>query len=189
MVTNQTEIKHKNQLIKKNKQLLAEGKPTLTPLPPDNGAYEAFKSGNTKNNAAEAPTPTLAPPLAEPTNWQAVCGPTTNAQKPFGIKVSWNAVQGAARYAVRIDEDAPSWEGDTPSPGDTVANEVKETVYVREAKAGAIYQWWVHTVNASGVYSKLTQKKVIKCPEANAATNQASKSAGSVGAGELIVLP
>jgi hypothetical protein len=168
-----------------NKDRLAHGLPTLTPLPPDNGAYEASRSETTPTSS---PSPTPLPPLDEPGNWQAICGATTNASKPIGIRVSWNAVTGAARYAVRIDEDAPSWEGDNPSPGDTVDNTLTTTSYVRQAKPGAVYQWWVHSVNKDGVYSKLTQKKVIKCPDTTS-NNQASKSAGTVGAGELIVLP
>lgn len=169
---------------KLNKQLAKEGKPTLTPLPQDWTAESA-------KNAVETPTPapTLAPPLPEPTNWQSFCAQTTDATRPWGIRVSWDVVPGAPRYAVRIDEDAPSWEGDTPSPGDTVDNQVTTNSYTRQAKPGATYQWWVHSVNASGVYSGLTKKMIIKCPEVNPGAGTGTPIPQAVGAGQLIVLP
>ena len=168
---------------KLNKQLAKEGKPTLTPLPPDNG-------GGTGNGNGTSPTPTPSPtpppPLPEPGNWQGTCGPT-QLKDVMGIRVSWDTVSGASRYAVRIDEDAPSWEGDTPSPGDTVENNASGSAYVRVAKAGAVYQWWVHSVNVSGVYSALTKKQIIKCPQATSTTGTPAPQ--TVGAGQLIILP
>jgi hypothetical protein len=173
---------------KKNKQLAAEGKPTLTPLPPDNGEYEAYKN-NTTTTATPTVSPTPLPPLDEPKNWQAFCAQTTDEKRPWGIKVSWDAVPNATRYAVRIDEDAPSWEGDTPSPGDTVDNQVTNSYYIREAKQGSTYQWWVHSVNASGVYSALTKKMLVTCPSANSKSGSPTPQSQSVGAGQLLVLP
>jgi hypothetical protein len=171
-----------------NKQLAAEGKPTLTPLPPDNGEYEAYKNSTTLT-ATPTVSPTPLPPLDEPKNWQAFCAQTTDSNRPWGIKVSWDAVPNASRYAVRIDEDSPSWEGDTPSPGDTVDNQVTNTYYIREAKQGSTYQWWVHSVNASGVYSALTKKMLVTCPAANSKGGSPTPQPQSVGAGQLLVLP
>nr|MBP9719097.1 hypothetical protein [Candidatus Levybacteria bacterium] len=47
-------------------------------------------------------------------------------------------------------------------------------------------EWWVHSVNASGVYSGLTKKVIVECPKP---TTSGTPAPQGVGAGQLIVLP
>lgn len=184
--------KKKKEAEKKKKEKEKKKKAQKTAEEKAKKAQKEGKNTGTTAEATQAPSPTLMPPLPEPANWSGFCGQTTDPARPWGVQLKWDAVPGATRYAVRLDEDAPSWEGDTPSPGDTVDNQFTGTVYSRQAKAPTpgqpvSYTWWVHSVNASGVYSALSKKLSFKC-EAPAATSGTPAPQG-VGAQPLIVLP
>ena len=109
--------------------------PTPTPIPP------------TPTPIPPTPTPTPAA-LPAPTGLSASCpAPGTSAT------VSWNAVSGATRYALRVDDTtANGWNGGCnggQNPGDVCTDFAAGTSYSFSSIAGHSYSWWMHSCNAT----------------------------------------
>jgi hypothetical protein len=115
-------------------------------------------SGNCSQFAPVAvATPTSTPP-PPPT----ICPPPSlvTGQSPTGtmacnlnqITFRWNAVAGADRYAIRIDETPGTWSGTCSSvnPGDTCNDNIVATSYTRSVTPGRSYQWWVDACDTCG---------------------------------------
>lgn len=124
--------------------------------------------------------------IAAPTNLQGNCG-----GDGMRLTFSWNAVSGAARYAIRIDDKINGWIGSAPLDGDTVGD-VYTTSYQRAAIVGHEYHWWVHAVDASGNVSAASSLGVIFCVAWNPRITESTVSLSSVevreGENALIVL-
>ena len=101
------------------------------------------------------PDPTSPPSsctaiTAAPTNLQ----PLTNTNVPAGsVTLRWNAVVGATKYALRVDDaTANSWTNScaTINPGDVCNDNITATSYTYNVVAGHNYHWWVHALNNCG---------------------------------------
>ena len=69
--------------------------------------------------------------------------------------ITWNAVSGITKYALRVDDLTNGWTGTCSSvnPGDVCNNNVTGTSYSYNFIAGHSYHIWVHAIAACGVYS------------------------------------
>lgn len=133
------------------------------------------------------------PPLADPEPiGEGFCAQPINATEaiPYALQVSWKPVSGAIGYAVRIDQDPDTWGGDSVNEGDTVDNEKLKgenaTSLSRIAEYEKTYTWWVHSINADGVYSSDPPHQTFTCPQ-KPNNDEVSEESG-VGAGQLIKL-
>lgn len=64
------------------------------------------------------------------------------------VRLNWFPVAGATSYQVRVDSDAPSWNGSCSSPDSCLSTTTSEiTVPITPGKT---YDWWVHAINANG---------------------------------------
>jgi hypothetical protein len=82
-------------------------------------------------------------------------------QLPTGLKasydgnnltLSWDAVPGAAYYAVRADNMRNPWNPDDMQHGDRIRS-VAGTSFTFQAVGDTNYVWWVHAVEHGGIYS------------------------------------
>ena len=64
------------------------------------------------------------------------------------VRLNWFASEGATSYQVRVDADAPSWNGSCTSPDSCLSTTTNEITL--PITPGVQYDWWVHAVNASG---------------------------------------
>lgn len=64
------------------------------------------------------------------------------------VRLNWFPVAGATSYQVRVDADAPSWNGSCITPDSCLSTPTNEiTIPITPGKT---YDWWVHAVNADG---------------------------------------
>lgn len=64
------------------------------------------------------------------------------------VRLNWFPVEGATGYQVRLDADAPSWDGACTNPDTcTTTNASEITLPIVPGKK---YDWWVHAVNGQG---------------------------------------
>lgn len=72
---------------------------------------------------------------------------TTTTPCNGAVTLTWNSVQWAETYALRVDDMTDPWNGTcTSSNGDFCDNNVTATSYTFNPKPGHKYQWWVHAV-------------------------------------------
>ncbi len=86
----------------------------------------------------------------------APTNPQPSGQVPqSSAQLSWDAVAGAEKYWVRVDNTANGWNGScaNPNPGDFCDNDVTGTTFDFPAASGANYGYWIHAVNQCGEYS------------------------------------
>ena len=74
------------------------------------------------------------------------------------VTLSWDKVTGAKFYAVRMDPENKTDERDSRNncpnnPHYLCVNELDSTSIKLEIKPGTDYNWWVHSVDANGVFS------------------------------------
>jgi len=85
-------------------------------------------------------TNTPVPPTATPTPLPAPTLSLTCSGDPGTLTATWPPVTGAVTYAIRIDDLANGWGGDTPLPGDTVNNNAsqEQRVWDQATKRGCM---------------------------------------------------
>jgi hypothetical protein len=159
--------------------------PTLTPFPT---AVPTIRPTNTPtprptNTPTPRPTNTPTPrptntPTPRPTNTPT---PTTcplpslvGGQNPIGTTAAclnqltfrWNAVSGADRYTIRIDDTTNGWTGTCSSvnPGDTCDDNIVGTSFTRAVTPGRTYQWWVDAIDNSCGWSGTAIKYNVTIP-------------------------
>ncbi|QQG40700.1 MAG: hypothetical protein HYV37_04060 [Candidatus Levyibacteriota bacterium] len=113
---------------------------------------------NQSDSACVTAVPTATPtPLPAPNITSFTC-----SGNPGTLNVVWSSVVGAATYALRIDDKANGWGGDSPLSGDTVDNNASSP-YSRATSVGPIYEAWVHAVDSRGVYSASSNHVNVAC--------------------------
>ncbi|GEM_PF-4957037 len=113
--------------------------------------------------------------LPPPGNLQANCNPTTGI-----LTFTWNAVAGATRYAIRVNDEADDWKevppNPGPNPGDTIENFVSNSPFTRSTSVGPYYSWWLHAVDDTGKYSPRADGPRVNCPPATHSLNVSPKT-------------
>jgi len=63
------------------------------------------------------------------------------------VTLSWPALQGATAYALRVDNQADSWNGQCTSlQGDFCQDKLIKTQYTFVVKPNQSYSWWLHPI-------------------------------------------
>ncbi|MEK7203737.1 MAG: PKD domain-containing protein [Patescibacteria group bacterium] len=101
-------------------------------------------------------TPMASKKLSPPTNLKPN-GEELPA-KTKEVALTWDKVKGAKFYAVRLEPENKTDERDSRNncpnnPHYLCVNNLAETSIKVSVKAGDTYQWWVHAVDANGVFS------------------------------------
>lgn len=108
-------------------------------------------------------------PTPAPINISCVTGdcngaPGTSAKCTNGLlELSWNPIEGAKKYLLRIDRDPDSWGGYSNLPGDLFVDNHTGTFngkpYVaRDTERNHRYKWWFHAAYDEGPYEGVMYK-------------------------------
>lgn len=84
------------------------------------------------------------------------------------ITVTWNAVSGATRYAVRVDQRDNPWAGScaaAQNPGDHCIDTHTGTSFTFRVHKEKTYGFWIHAVNAANEWSQAVYlpTSVMRC--------------------------
>jgi hypothetical protein len=124
-------------------------------------------TANTPTPTPRAPTPTVSctlpnrPTIVSPTS--ALSCPATS---PTSTRFTWNAVSGATKYYLRIDDLANGWVScgsGTPNAGDHCIDNITNTYRSINLPANKQYRWWVSAFNACG-QSAFTEAQPFSIP-------------------------
>jgi len=120
---------------------------------------------DTGNQCLTSTAMSFSTPLAAPTGLTVTCGSPT--------LLKWNAVTGATKYAIRINDLTNGWVGDcslAQNTGDVCNDNISGTTYSFTTTPGHTYSWWVHAVK--DVFSAGTAGPTIDCCTSAAPTEK-----------------
>lgn len=111
-----------------------------------------------KVSSCPVPTPTSIPCSTPPSVTNLLPNGTVN---PGTHTLSWNPVNGAKYYSLRIDDKNNGWAGTCSmvNSGD-VCRDITTNSYTYTFQAGHTYTWWVHARNSCGDWGPSTNINV-----------------------------
>lgn len=70
------------------------------------------------------------------------------------LTIHWRAVEGAVRYAVRVDDRSNGWSQSNMKPGDWMNDSVMTNSYTVPVARNKKISYWVYAIDKNGVWSK-----------------------------------
>lgn len=112
--------------------------------------------------------------------WSAGVGGNAycKVREPFGLEDSysyekrelslrWLPVQGAVKYAVRVDNQGNSWHPEAMRPDDWMNDSVQGTSYTIPYPANRNLKWWVIAIDKNNVWSNVSAVRNMSIPSTN----------------------
>ena len=79
----------------------------------------------------------------------------SNYQAPV-MSLSWKAVTGAVKYAIRVDNTENTFTPEAPQKGDVLSDNVTTNAFQFNAEPNKSYTWWVHAIDKQGIWSTMS---------------------------------